>query len=210
MLEKLFEKIRRPSPPIWQGQDLWLICGLGNPGDKYLKTWHNCGFMVVDILAQRHDISVRRMRHQSLIGQGSIQGQRCLLQKPSTYMNRSGDALHEALAYTKTDLARCFVIYDDIDLPIGQIRLRPGGGPGTHNGMRSIIRRLGEDAFPRLRVGIGPKPQGPKIADYVLSDIPKSRQEDLWQALNRAADAVELVLAEGLEAAMSRFNRTED
>lgn len=188
-------------------ETLWLIAGLGNPGRKYELNWHNSGFMALEILAQRHKIDVSRIRCKGLMGQGRIGGQKCHLLKPSTYMNLSGESLREALAYFKIPPANCLVLYDDIDIPLGQIRIRESGGAGTHNGMRSIIGQLGREDFPRIRIGIGPQPDKWDIADYVLSDIPADQRELFWQALNKAADAVEMTLRDGLAQAMNQFNR---
>lgn len=193
-----------------RSNNTWLLAGLGNPGDKYSRNWHNCGYMVLDILAQRHNIKIRRIRFRSLTGQGRIDQAQCLLLKPSTYMNLSGEAVRSAMAWTGIDAGHCLVIYDDIDLPAGQIRIRNSGGPGTHNGMRSIVEKIGCETFPRLRIGIGPLPGGRDIADYVLSDIPTSDRERIWQVLNYAADAVELLVNRGIGLAMSRFNGQYD
>lgn len=188
-------------------QTTWLIIGLGNPGRKYELNWHNSGFMALEILAQRHKIDVSRIRFKGLLGQGTIGGQKCLLLKPSTYMNLSGESMREAMTFFKIPPANCLVLYDDVDIPIGQIRIRENGGAGTHNGMRSIVGMLGSDNFPRIRIGIGPQPAQWDIADYVLSDIPADRREEFWQALNKAADAVEMTLRDSLAQAMNQFNR---
>lgn len=188
-------------------QTTWLIIGLGNPGRKYELNWHNSGFMALEILAQRHKIDVSRIRFKGLLGQGTIGGQKCLLLKPSTYMNLSGESMREAMTFFKIPPANCLVLYDDVDIPIGQIRVRENGGAGTHNGMRSIVGMLGSDNFPRIRIGIGPQPAQWDIADYVLSDIPADRREEFWQALNKAADAVEMTLRDSLAQAMNQFNR---
>ncbi|HAL73991.1 MAG TPA: aminoacyl-tRNA hydrolase [Clostridiales bacterium] len=185
----------------------WLIVGLGNPGRQYELNWHNSGFMALEILAQRNKIEISRIRCKGLMGQGRISGQKCLLLRPSTYMNLSGESVREALAYFKIPLNRCLVLFDDIDIPVGQIRIRESGGSGTHNGMRSIIGQLNRDDFPRIRIGIGPQPAQWDIADYVLSDVPEGNRELFWQSLNKAADAVELAVREGLAQAMNLFNR---
>lgn len=190
------------------GPDLWLVAGLGNPGRQYEKNWHNCGFMVLEILSQRHHIDINRIRFKGLAGQGSVGGQKVILLKPTTYMNLSGESLREAMAFYKIPPERTLVIYDDLDLPVGQVRMRPGGGSGTHNGMRSIIRLLGRQDFPRVRIGIGPLPANWELANYVLSDVPASQQATFFEALNLAADAVELTVREGLETAMNRTNRS--
>jgi len=185
----------------------WLIAGLGNPGRQYEQNWHNSGFMALEILAQRHKIDVSRIRCKGLMGQGQINGHKCLLIKPSTYMNLSGEAIRDALAYYKIPVTKCLVLFDDIDIPLGQIRIRESGGAGTHNGMRSIIGQLGRDDFPRIRIGIGPQPEQWDIADYVLSNVPEGNRELFWQTLNKAADAVETTLREGVAQAMNQFNR---
>ncbi len=188
-------------------QTTWLIAGLGNPGRQYELNWHNSGYMALEILSQRHKIPVSRIRCKGLMGQGAINGSKCLLLQPTTYMNLSGESIREALAYFKIPPANCLVIYDDVDIDVGQIRIRESGGAGTHNGMRSIVAQLGDGNFPRVRIGIGPQPRQWDIADYVLSDIPTDLRETFWQALNKAADAVEMILGEGLGSAMNRYNR---
>lgn len=187
----------------------WLIVGLGNPGRQYALNWHNSGFMALEILAQRHKIDVSRIRCKGLMGQGRIGGQKCLLLRPSTFMNLSGESIRDALAYYKIPTANCLVLFDDVDIPLGQIRIRESGGAGTHNGMRSIIGQLGREDFPRIRIGIGPQPPHWDIADYVLSDVPDASREQFWQALNLAADAVETVLRDSVAQAMNLFNRKQ-
>lgn len=193
-----------------QESNTWLVAGLGNPGAKYEMNWHNCGYMVLDLLSLRHKIKINRVRFKSLAGRGKIGQAGCLLLKPTTYMNLSGEAVQAALAWHKMEPGRCLVIYDDIDLPFGQIRIRSGGGPGTHNGMRSITSQLGRNDFPRLRIGIGPKPVDRDIADYVLSDVPAARRDDFSKVISYAADAVEILVNQGLELAMSRYNGEAD
>lgn len=190
-------------------QPLWLIAGLGNPGLKYEKNWHNAGYMALDVLAARHQIAISRIKFKGLYGQGSIAGQRVILLKPTTYMNLSGESIQEAITFFKIPLERVLVLYDDLDIPAGEVRMRPSGGPGTHNGMRSIVERLSSVAFPRIRIGIGPLPNHWELVNYVLSDIPVNQQELVWQAQNKAADAVALTLAAGLEAAMNQVNRRD-
>lgn len=186
---------------------LWLIAGLGNPGRKYEQNWHNSGFRALDILAARNHLTVDRIRFQGMVGQGKIGADRCILLKPTTYMNRSGSSIREAAAFFKIDLPHCLVLYDDVDIPLGQIRIREAGGPGTHNGMRSIVSSLGGENFPRIRIGIGPQPEQWDIADFVLSDVPDVEKEISLQAVVRAAEAVESICRDGLQAAMNQFNR---
>jgi PTH1 family peptidyl-tRNA hydrolase len=186
---------------------IWLIAGLGNPGHPYENNWHNSGFKVLDILSRRHNISVSRRRSRGLVGQGQIASQKCLLLKPTTYMNLSGEAVRAALAYYKISPEACLVIYADIDIPVGQIRIRESGGAGTHNGMRSVTGSLGREDFPRVRIGIGPQPEYLDIAAYVLTDVPADCLDLYGQSLDKAADAVETILGEGLARAMNLFNR---
>lgn len=188
-------------------QELWLIAGLGNPGRQYEKNWHNSGYMVMEILSQRHRIALDRIRFKGLVGQGVIQDRKVILLKPTTFMNLSGESLREAMAYYKIPPERTLVIYDDLDIKVGQVRMRPNGGSGTHNGMRSIVQQLGRQDFPRIRVGIGPLPPHWELVNYVLADIPADQQADFFKALTLAADAVERTLRDGLEAAMNTINQ---
>lgn len=186
---------------------MWLIVGLGNPGTTYAHTRHNIGFDAIDLLAHRHGLEIRGKRAQSLIGEGQIAGQRVALVKPQTYMNLSGQAVSALRSWYKIDLARdLLVIYDDMDLPFGRLRFRERGSAGTHNGMRSIIAQLGSSEFPRLRVGIDQAPGHQDAASYVLSRFSKEEAAELPDLLGRVADAVELVVREGLTVAMNRYN----
>ncbi|MDD2458399.1 MAG: aminoacyl-tRNA hydrolase [Eubacteriales bacterium] len=191
-------------------QELWLVAGLGNPGRQYEKTWHNCGYLVLEVLSQRHQIALNRIRFKGLTGQGTIAGRKVILLQPTTYMNLSGESLREAMAFYKIPPQRTLVIYDDLDLPAGQIRMRPSGGAGTHNGMRSIIGQLGRQDFPRVRVGIGPLPENWELVSYVLSEIPQDQQKQMFETFGRAADAVEKTLQDGIEAAMNQANQKKD
>lgn len=191
-------------------QELWLVAGLGNPGRQYEKTWHNCGYLVLEVLSQRHQIALNRIRFKGLTGQGTIAGRKVILLQPTTYMNLSGESLREVMAFYKIPPQRTLVIYDDLDLPAGQIRMRPSGGAGTHNGMRSIIGQLGRQDFPRVRVGIGPLPENWELVSYVLSEIPQDQQKQMFETFGRAADAVEKTLQDGIEAAMNQANQKKD
>ena len=191
-------------------QELWLVAGLGNPGRQYEKTWHNCGYLVLEVLSQRHQIPLNKIRFKGLTGQGTIAGRKVVLLQPTTYMNLSGESVREAMAFYKILPQRTLVIYDDLDLPAGQIRMRPSGGAGTHNGMRSIIGQLGRQDFPRVRVGIGPLPANWELVSYVLSDIPQDQQKEMFEAFSRAADAVEKTLRDGIEAAMNQANQKKE
>ncbi|MEA4889516.1 MAG: aminoacyl-tRNA hydrolase [Clostridiaceae bacterium] len=186
---------------------MWLVTGLGNPGLQYAKNWHNCGYRTLDLLAERHKLAVDRIRFHALSGIGMIGGCKCLLIKPTTYMNLSGESIREASAYYHIEPDHCLVIYDDVDIRFGQIRIRENGGPGTHNGMRSVVHSLDSELFPRVRIGIGPQPELWDIADYVLSNLPESAWDDHVKALNEAADAVEMILQKGIAVAMNHYNR---
>ena len=175
---------------------MWLIAGLGNPGPQYTQTWHNCGFMTLDVLAQRSRIPVGKSKFKGEYGQGTILGEKVVLLRPQTFMNLSGESIREALQYFKIAPENLIVLYDDIDLPRGTIRVRPSGGPGTHNGMKSIILCLGSQDFPRIRVGCGPVPQHWDLADFVLSEIGKDDQEQMFAAFVSAAEATEKYIKE--------------
>ncbi|HID63524.1 MAG TPA: aminoacyl-tRNA hydrolase [Anaerolineae bacterium] len=184
-----------------------LIVGLGNPGRKYARNRHNVGFQCLDRLAQAHGLSFARRRAKASLAIGKIAAisTGVALAKPLTYMNLSGRAVRQLVSFYKLSLEDILVIYDDLDLPLGTIRLRPEGGPGGHKGMRSIIEALGSQAFPRLRVGIG-RPPGNDAASYVLSDFTADEQITLESVYERVVAAVELFLREGIEAAMNTYN----
>lgn len=191
-----------------------MIVGLGNPGSQYARTRHNAGFMVVDRLASRHaPAAVAKARNNAAMVETSIGGEKCLLVKPTTYMNRSGQPVADTLNFYKlTPAEDLFVVVDDFYLPTGQIRIRPGGGTGGHNGLSDVQRCLGTDAYPRLRIGVGLQPSGGKPplmdqADFVLSRFTQEEEGPLDASVNEAADAVEVFVAKGLAAAMNKYNR---
>jgi PTH1 family peptidyl-tRNA hydrolase len=191
----------------------WLIVGLGNPGPVYSHNRHNVGYWSVNRLGRLHGIPLKA-RRLATIGQGSVAGAPVLLAKPRTFVNRSGHAVAALLRNFRIKPDEMLVICDDLDLPIGRLRLRPGGGHGGQKGLRSIVGTIGRRDFPRLRIGIGrPVVDGERswepevVADYVLSDPTPQEAEALQAATAEAAEAVETVLREGLEAAMNRYNR---
>ena len=185
----------------------WLIVGLGNPGGKYEGTRHNVGFMVVDELASRGRISVTRAKYHALTATAEVGGQGVLVMKPTTYMNLSGEAAGEAARFYKLTPDRVLVISDDVDLPLGRLRIRTAGSAGGHNGLKSIIQHLGSDQFPRLKVGVGGKPHPDyDMADWVLSKVQGEDKKVLDESIQRAADAVECLLRDGPQKAMNRFN----
>ena len=181
-----------------------LIVGLGNPTKQYEGTRHNVGFETIDRIAAENQIRVEEKKHKALYGSGYIEGEKVILAKPQTFMNKSGECLQETLAFYKLAPERLIVIYDDIDLGVGAVRVRPSGGAGTHNGMRSIVPVVGEN-FPRIRVGVG-KPEHGDLADYVLGRPQQAEQKLLEAALEAAAQAALCIMSDGAEKAMQRFN----
>ncbi|MEI8308028.1 MAG: aminoacyl-tRNA hydrolase [Chloroflexales bacterium] len=188
---------------------MWLIVGLGNPGEKYDRTRHNIGFACVNALARRHGLEFRVKRANSVVAEGSIGGQRVAIAKPQTYMNESGTAVSALRTWYKLEPAReLLVIYDDMDLPFAKLRLRERGSPGTHNGMRSIVAQLGGNEFRRVRVGIDQAPGKMDAAAYVLSRFSKDEDAGIVGICDTVADAVELVMREGFTVAMNRYNQS--
>jgi PTH1 family peptidyl-tRNA hydrolase len=184
-----------------------LIVGLGNPGAQYAKTRHNAGFMAVDRLIDRHARgAVVKARFSADCVEASIAGARCLLVKPMTYMNLSGQSVLQAVQFYKTPPAELLVVTDDLALPVGTIRLRAGGSAGGHNGLADVERRLGAGEYPRCRIGVGPKPPLFDQAAFVLSRFAEEEQSALEASITAAADAAEVFLASGIDAAMNRFN----
>jgi peptidyl-tRNA hydrolase, PTH1 family len=186
--------------------ELYLIAGLGNPGSEYRHNRHNIGFMVVDSLADAANIAIRRVEHRALIGKGSIDQRRLLLVKPQTYMNDSGQAVASLLRFYKIPLEHLMVVHDDLDLPFGTLRLRPGGGTGGQRGMESIVSRLGTRDFPRLRFGIGRPPGRMDPKDYVLHDFDPQQAAFLPEMLHTAVAAIRAFLTDGIQRAMNDFN----
>lgn len=187
---------------------MYIIVGLGNPGRRYANTRHNVGFDTVDVLAGRYHIDVEQGRFQGLLGKGVIEGRPVVLAKPLTFMNLSGQCVRELVNFFKIDeTSELIVIYDDISLPPGQLRIREKGSAGGHNGIKSIIAHLGGQDFLRVKVGIGEKPPGYDLADYVLSHFTKEERAALDGALERAADAVVRMITDGADAAMNEYNR---
>lgn len=184
---------------------MYIIVGLGNHGKKYENTRHNMGFIAVDLLAEKYGIKVDKIKFKALVGEGRIAGQKVLLVKPQTYMNLSGQSVMEVMNFYKEDIENLIVIYDDIDIPTGTIRLRKKGSAGTHNGMRNIVYLLQEDGFPRIRVGIGSESKVDLI-HYVTSGVTKKEKDLLEDALTRAADAAACIVEKGIEKAMNEYN----
>jgi peptidyl-tRNA hydrolase, PTH1 family len=186
---------------------MWLIIGLGNPGEQYKRTRHNIGFDCLDTFAERHGLEFRGKRANALLAEGNLGGEKIVLVKPQTFMNLSGQAVSALRSWYKIEPAQeLLVVYDDMDIPFGKLRIRQQGSPGTHNGMRSIASQLGGNAFPRLRVGIDSPPGKMDAAAYVLSRFTKQEEEELPTLRDTVADAIELVVREGIVVAMNKYN----
>ena len=184
---------------------MYLIAGLGNPGKKYEETRHNMGFMAVDFLAEKYDIKVNKIRFRALTGEGRIAGQKVLLLKPQTYMNLSGESVRLALEYYKVNPQELIVIYDDIDIQAGRIRITKKGSAGTHNGMRNILYHIQTEDFPRIRVGIGSGRKEDMI-NYVTGSAPKNEITLLREAADKAACGAACIVEKGIEKAMNEYN----
>ncbi|NLG88642.1 MAG: aminoacyl-tRNA hydrolase [Clostridiaceae bacterium] len=185
---------------------MFIIAGLGNPGKEYERTRHNTGFLCIDYLSALYRIPVSKIKFKSLIGEGIIQGKKVVLAKPQTYMNNSGEAIKAIADYYKVDAGNVVIIYDDVDLEPGVIRIRPKGSSGTHNGMKSIIYHLQTDEFPRFRIGIGKPPENVDMVSYVLGVFSEEEQRIINEVIERTAMAVGDFLAAGIETAMSKYN----
>ncbi|WP_251206747.1 aminoacyl-tRNA hydrolase [Acetatifactor aquisgranensis] len=184
-----------------------IIVGLGNPGREYEGTRHNVGFLVLEKLAAKENISILEKKHKAIIGKGVVAGAKCILAKPQTYMNLSGESVRQMLDYYKADeTSELIVISDDISLEPGQIRIRKKGSAGGHNGLKNIIAHLGHDSFIRVKMGVGEKPRGWDLADYVLGRFSPKDREAVEEAADRAADAIHTIISEGADAAMNQFN----
>lgn len=188
-----------------EAADIVLIAGLGNPGARYARSRHNAGFIIADRLARAHGLEFSRKRFNAQIAEGQVGGKRVMLAKPQTFMNASGDAIGKLFAFYKVAPSDLLVVYDDLDLPLGKLRLRANGSSGGHHGMESIIARLGTSDFPRLRVGIG-RPNPDADIDHVLGSFEPEEHAAMEEAWTRAVDAIDLWLAQGIANAMNKYN----
>ena len=187
---------------------MYLIVGLGNPGRKYEKTRHNMGFDVIDCLVEKHGVPQSGVKFNAMFGKGLIGGERVILMKPLSFMNLSGGPVREMVNFFKIDPEKeLIVIYDDIDLDPGQLRIRKQGSAGGHNGMKDIIRCLGTDRFVRVKVGVGDRPQDWDLADYVLSRFSDADRKVIDEGIEQAADAVEMAVEKGVDIAMNQYNK---
>lgn len=187
---------------------MYIIAGLGNPKKEYNNTRHNIGFDVIERIADQENIGILEKKHKALIGKGYIEGQKVILAKPQTFMNLSGESVRELVDYYKVDeTSELIVISDDISLDVGQLRIRKKGSAGGHNGLKNIISHMGHDTFIRVKMGVGEKPRGYDLADYVLGHFDKKERAIMDEALERAADAVRMIIREDADVAMNHFNR---
>lgn len=195
----------RGAPP----QADWLVVGLGNPGEEYAGTRHNVGYQVANRLAKRIRVEFDRKAADARIAEGTLAGRKVAVARPGTFMNDSGHSVRRLLQRYRLEPSRLVVAYDDVDLPLGKLRIRSSGGPGTHNGMRSVVAEIGSEAFPRVRLGIAPVREGGDrgdLVDHVLSPFVDDEKPIAEQMVARAAEAIEVLLRDGVERAMERFN----
>ncbi len=187
---------------------MFIITGLGNPDRQYEGTRHNAGFDVIDRIAEKYNIAVDTKKHRAYIGKGIIDGQKVILAKPQTYMNLSGESIRSLVDYYKIDEENeLLVVYDDISLDVGRLRIRAKGSAGGHNGIKNIIAHLGTQVFPRIKVGVGEKPKGYDLADYVLGHFSKAERERMEEGYDHAVRAAEMIVSGQLSEAMNEFNR---
>lgn len=188
---------------------MYIVIGLGNPGRNYVNTRHNVGFDAIDLLAHRHDVNLNKIKFHSVYGDFRIGNEKVMLVKPQTYMNRSGISVFEIMKFYKIDIENLIVLYDDIDLSFGALRIRSKGSSGTHNGMKSVIYQIQDDKFPRIRIGIGRNPKM-DLADYVLQKFSDSERLTINDTITSAADAVEDIIKNSINFAMNKYNKKID
>ncbi len=204
----IFKKLDEQKKPQPAGAVSFIICGLGNPGTQYENTRHNCGFMALDTLAEDLGADVKKLRFKSLTADVMIGDKHCLLMKPTTFMNNSGEAVVEALNFYKLTTEQLLVMYDDISLDVGRLRIRKKGSDGGHNGIKSIIYLTGSDVFPRIKIGVGAKPDPEyDLAAWVLGMFPKEQGELLEKTFSDAAAAAKMIAAGKTDEAMNTYNR---
>lgn len=186
---------------------MYLLVGLGNPGKKYENTRHNMGFITIDYMADKLDVKVNKIKHKSLCGETRIAGEKVVLMKPQTYMNLSGEAVREAMSFYKLSSENLIVVYDDVDLDTGFVRIRKKGSSGTHNGMRSVLYQLGTENFPRVRIGIGRGNPRVPLGDFVLSGFNKEEVPLLEEGVIKSANALQAIIENGIDKAMNMYNK---
>lgn len=203
----IFKKLESERTPAPQGAVEYIICGLGNPGMQYEGTRHNIGFMTIDTLCEKYKLDCKKLRFKSLTCDAMISGKRCLIMKPTTFMNNSGEAVTEAMSFYKIPPERTIIVFDDISLEPGKLRIRRKGSDGGHNGIKSIIYLSGSDMFPRIKMGVGAKPHPDyNLADWVLGHFKKEQAEALETAMDNAVSSIELMVGGKMNEAMNKFN----
>lgn len=203
----IFKKLESERTPAPQGAVEYIICGLGNPGTQYEVTRHNIGFMTIDTLCEKYKLDCKKLRFKSLTCDAMISGKRCLIMKPTTFMNNSGEAVTEAMSFYKIPPERTIIVFDDISLEPGKLRIRRKGSDGGHNGIKSIIYLSGSDMFPRIKMGVGAKPHPDyNLADWVLGHFKKEQAEALETAMDNAVSSIELMVGGKMNEAMNKFN----
>lgn len=203
----IFDKLKALSAPAPTGPVEYIIVGLGNPGSEYEFTRHNAGFLTVDKLCEKYNFKVNKLKFKSLCGDTIISGKRCLVIKPSTYMNKSGESVVEAMNFHKIPIERVLIIFDDISLEPSQLRIKRKGSDGGHNGIKNIIYLSGKDTFPRIKIGVGKKPHPQfDLADWVLSSFKKDEFKLMTEAFDKAVQAIEMIVGGNIDKAMNDFN----
>lgn len=185
---------------------MFIVVGLGNPGKDYDKTRHNVGFDVIDLLAERNNIKLNKIKYKSVYGEGNIGGEKVLLVKPQTYMNNSGITVRDIYNFYKLPIENIIVVVDDIDIDFSQVRIRKKGSAGSHNGLKSIIHQLQQEDFPRVKIGIGKKREGQDLANFVLSKFSKEERESIEDSITLGAESTEAIIKHGIDQAMNEFN----
>ncbi len=203
----IFKKLESANNTELNGPIEYIICGLGNPGKDYEDTRHNIGFMTIDTLCEKYRLNCKKLKFKSLTCDAVIQNKRCLIMKPTTYMNNSGQAVTEAMSFYKVPPENVIVVMDDISLDVGKLRIRRKGSHGGHNGMKNIIYLSGSDKFPRIKMGVGAKPHPDyNLADWVLGHFKAEDGEKLTECMNNAVASIELILAGNTDQAMNKYN----
>ena len=202
----MFFRKRLKTNNINGDKDRFIIAGLGNPGNKYADTKHNVGFDTVDLLARKYSVNLNKIKFKAVYGEGKIGDSRVVFVKPQTFMNLSGESVSAVRSWYKIPEERIIIIFDDIDISLGEIRIKRNGSAGSHNGMKSIIYQLGKDNFPRVKIGIGPKPDGWDLADFVLSKFTPEDRKIVDKSIDNAAAAAEDIIKYNIETAMGKYN----
>jgi len=204
----LFKQIENSGSTVQMAPISYIVAGLGNPGEKYAKTRHNMGFMAIDYIQQKLDFKVNRIKYKSLCGEASINGRSVLFMKPQTFMNLSGEAVREAADFYKIPPENILIIFDDIALSAGEMRVKRKGSDGGHNGIKSIIENLGTQNFPRIKLGVGSPPPGWELVDWVLGTIPKDIWDPVYKCIEASLPCAELIIGGETDKAMNLYNRS--